>query len=364
MKTSSLDYELPAELIAQQPAVDRSRSRMLVLDRKTGAVQDRHFHEIGEFLKADDCLVINDTKVIPARFFAKRQSGAKLEGLFLDAKDTSWQVMLKGLRKLAVGEKIILTDRNGQAFCEAVVIEKAGDGKCVLAVGEAVESACAAELYTLQAFEILEQIGVAPLPPYIKRVGGDGADEDRDRYQTVYAAKPGAVAAPTAGLHFTDELLDQLRSKGVEVARVTLHVGAGTFKPVTVEELEQHEIHSEWYEVTSENAEKINEARRKGGRIIAVGTTSVRTLETAWADGAVQPGSGTTKLYILPGYEFRAVDVIVTNFHLPRSTLLALVGAFAGMENVMAAYRHAVGQRYRFFSYGDAMLIIGDRNRV
>ena len=349
MKTEELNYFLPPELIAQQPCGIRSGSRLLVLNHSDGKLVDSRFSQLGDFLRAGDCLVLNDTKVLPARFFGRRKSGAKLEGLFLAEKETGlWEVMLKGSGKVKNGEPIYLLNREDGDFCIAVLLEKKGRGQCLLKI----ETDAVPE-------DILDKIGYAPLPPYIKRSGDPGqAAIDKHRYQTVYARMPGAVAAPTAGLHFTDELIQQLKEGGIVFAYVTLHVGYGTFKPVTAEELDQHEIHQERFSIGKENANIINTARKKGGRIIAVGTTSVRTLETAAAGSQIEAASGATSLFIKPGYKFKIVDAMVTNFHLPRSTLLALVAAFAGLENILAAYRHAIDCRYRFYSYGDAMLII------
>ncbi len=370
MKTSLFDYELGPELIAQTPSPSRSESRLLVLDRQgdaciVPALLDRRFAEIGQFLRAGDCLVLNDTKVLPARFFAERKTGASMEGLFLAEQAGVWEVMLKGARKVRPGERIRIVNRSrrvgiahhpsaeeeGGVQCtpyEAELLEKRPDGVCLLRI----DSDRIAE-------DILEEVGFPPLPPYIRRDGDiEQATEDRQRYQTVYARRPGAVAAPTAGLHFTEPLLAQLQQQGVHLAWVTLHVGSGTFKPVTAEDLERHEIHSEWYEVDEANARAINAARQTGGRIIAVGTTATRVLETVASGPRLVSGTGTTDLFITPGYEFKIVDAMITNFHLPRSTLLALVAAFAGLDATLAAYRHAVAQRYRFYSYGDAMLIL------
>jgi len=349
MKTELLNYHLPRELIAQQPVEVRSDSRLLVLNRIDGSLVDSRFEKIGEFLSRGDCLVINDTKVLAARFFLRRETGGKLEGLFLAEKEAGiWEVMLKGVRRVKTGEGIYLMNRGRSDFCRAEVVEKVGGGKCLLRVeGEG------------RAEKILERIGFAPLPPYIKRTDDAAAAAiDKLRYQTVYASKAGAVAAPTAGMHFTEELIGRLKSEGIGFACITLHVGAGTFKPITTENIEEHEIHQERFSLDEENARVINAAREKGGRIIAVGTTSVRVLETAAAGSRVKAMEGTTKLFIKPGYEFKAVDCMVTNFHLPKSTLLALVGAFGGLERILGAYRHAIGRRYRFYSYGDAMLII------
>lgn len=349
MLTESLNYELPAELIAQKPADKRSASRLLVLGRASGDITDRNFADIRWYIRPGDCLVLNDTKVLAARFFARRKSGAKLEGLFLEeVGDSAWKVMLKNSRKIKVSETIDLIGVDGTPFCEIVAAERCDDGKWVLniAADGSVE-------------DILAETGFPPLPPYIKRDDNpETATEDLSRYQTVYAKNAGAVAAPTAGMHFTTELMDELKASGVKIAYVTLHVGAGTFKPVTAENLADHPMHSERYSLDAENAAIINECKAAGGRIVAVGTTSVRTLETISAGGKIKAEQGSTKLFIKPGYEFKAVDVMITNFHLPKSTLIALVGAFAGMELIMEAYRHAIEQRYRFYSYGDSMIIL------
>ncbi len=349
MRTDRLDYDLPAELIAQQPSPVRGESRLLVLNKTNGALTDGKFGSVGQYLSKDDCLVTNDTKVLPARFFAHRKTGGKLEGLFLNEEKTGlWRVMLKGAGKLRINEEILIKDRTGTDCCAGKLLEKTDTGECLLQVQSGDD---------LQT--VLERIGFTPLPPYIKRVSDLGQDElDRRRYQTVYASADGAVAAPTAGLHFTDELIDRLRNKGVNFASVTLHVGPGTFKPVTAEILEQHRMHSERFIIDKDNANIINETKKAGGRIIAVGTTSVRVLESVAENGQVKSGGGKTNLFLMPGYDFKIVDAMITNFHLPRSTLLALVAAFAGLDNILAAYRHAVQNRYRFYSYGDAMLIV------
>ena len=349
MKTEKLQYDLPPELIAQQPLAVRSDSRLLVLNRTTGDVLDSRFDHIGDFLSLGDCLVLNDTKVLPARFFARRSTGARLEGLFLaEQSDGVWTVYLKGARKLKPGDPLYLKDRQKADFCQAVLLEKVGQGKCRL------------ELKTdIHTHNILETIGYPPLPPYIKRDDDTAAAAmDRPRYQTVYAQHAGAVAAPTAGLHFTEPLIEQLKRAGIRFAFITLHVGAGTFKPITEENLENHRIHQERFSLNVENARLINKAKDDGGRIIPVGTTSTRVLETIAVDSKIAAADGTTELFITPGYAFKMTDAMVTNFHLPRSTLLALVAAFAGLENILAAYHHAIGQRYRFYSYGDAMLMI------
>jgi S-adenosylmethionine:tRNA ribosyltransferase-isomerase len=352
MKTEELNYYLPAELIAQQPCAVRSDSRLLVFDRLANKLLDSYFNRIGDFLRPGDCLVLNDTKVLPARFLGVRKTGGKLEGLFLNENAPGlWEVMLKGAGKVKMRETIRLSGR-GKDYVEAAVLEKTGQGRCLL------------KLQTEEIAEaILERIGLPPLPPYIKRNDNiEQAALDKNRYQTVYASKAGAVAAPTAGLHFTEELIERLKNSGIHFAYVTLHVGLGTFKPVNVENLEDHDIHEERFSIDEKNAGLINKVKKQGGRIIAVGTTSVRTLETIAKDSKISAvplgaGSGATKLFITPGYKFKIVDAMVTNFHLPKSTLLALVGAFAGLENVLAAYRYAIEQKYRFYSYGDAMLI-------
>ncbi|MDD5011766.1 MAG: tRNA preQ1(34) S-adenosylmethionine ribosyltransferase-isomerase QueA, partial [Phycisphaerae bacterium] len=330
MQTKLLDYELPQELIAQHPSKERCGSRLLVLERAAAKLTDRRFSDISDYIRPKDCFVINDTKVLPARFYANRKTGAKLEGLFLEEKQTSvWLVMLKGAGKIKIAEDIVLNNRDGFQFCTAKVIEKLDEGLCLLKI-ESKES----------LENILSGIGFTPLPPYIKRSSNTGQDDvDRNRYQTVYANKSGAVAAPTAGLHFTDNLIEELKRKGVSFANVTLHVGAGTFKPVSAENLNDHQIHSEWFNIDSFNAQIINTAKKTGGRIIAVGTTSVRVLETAAASGEITASSGQTKLFTKPPYEFKMVDAMVTNFHLPRSTLLALVASFAGLEEILAAYK-------------------------
>ena len=349
MRTENLHYDLPPELIAQQPLAVRSESRLLVLNRSSGDILDSRFNQLGDFLSPGDCLVLNDTKVVPARFFARRASGAKLEGLFLaEAAGGVWTVYLRGSRKLREGDVLYLKDRQKADFCEAVVREKADRGNCRLALKT-----------DTNAHSILETIGFPPLPPYIRR-GDDPAVAalDAPRYQTVYARHAGAVAAPTAGLHFTEPLIEQLKQTGIHFAFITLHVGAGTFKPITAENLEDHPIDRERFSLNEENARIINMAKDDGGRIIPVGTTSTRVLETIAAGSRIGAASGTTELFITPGYTFKMTDALITNFHVPKSTLLALVAAFTGIESILAAYAHAVEQRYRFYSYGDAMLII------
>ena len=352
MKTEQLDYELPAELIAQQPAARRTDSRLLVVDRAAGTFVDSVFGDLGRFLRSGDCLVLNDTRVLAARFVARRQTGGRLEGLFLaEPRPGTWEVMIKGAGKLKAGEQITLLARDGHPYGTAQVLERQSDARIVLSLGVS------------DGLAVLDRIGLPPLPPYIKRDSSQGlTDEDRVRYQTVYARSPGAVAAPTAGLHFTTDLLDQILRQGIELNYLTLHVGTGTFKPVTSESLEDHPIHAEQVMLGDQAAGAVNRAKHSGRRVVAVGTTSTRALESAaiqtdtgWE---VRPLEGKTQLFITPGYRFKVVDCLITNFHLPRSTLLALVAAFAGLELTMAAYRHAVSRGYRFYSYGDAMLIL------
>ena len=349
MKTEKLNYYLPSELVAQKPLSVRSDSRLLVLDRSADDVSDSRFSSLGDFLSPGDCLVLNDTKVLPARFFARRPTGGKLEGLFLAADDEGiWTAYLKGIRKLKQGDEFYLKDRQKADFCKAVLLERSGQGMCRLRIKADVD-----------AQTVLEKIGFPPLPPYIKRDDDPAVSaQDEQRYQTVYARQSGAVAAPTAGLHFTEPLIEQLKQAGIKFAFITLHVGAGTFKPVTADNLEDHQIHKERFSIDEKNAGIVNMAKNKGGRIIPVGTTSTRVLETVATGSQIKATTGSTELFIMPGYQFKMIDAMITNFHLPKSTLLALVAAFAGLEKVLAAYNHAIEQRYRFYSYGDAMLIV------
>lgn len=348
MKTEDLNYSLPDDLIAQHPSQQRKQSRLLVLDRAEKSLTNRHFSDLLEYLRPGDCLVLNNTKVLPARFYAQKKTGAKLEGLFLHEESPGrWQVLLKNARKIKSGESIDLLDRTGEIWSQALATPSETEGQWLL------RPECSAEILTA-----LDQIGLAPLPPYIKRGRGDtDTAEDLNRYQTVYAARPGAVAAPTAGLHFDKTLLNSIGQLGINIAYITLHVGIGTFRPVQAETLQDHPMHEERYHIDSTASEIINNTVDSGGRVIAVGTTSVRTLESVAENRHVQPQQGATKLFIRPGYEFKIVDAIVTNFHLPKSTLLALVGAFAGMDVILNAYRHAIDKKYRFYSYGDAMFI-------
>jgi S-adenosylmethionine:tRNA ribosyltransferase-isomerase len=357
MKTDELNYYLPPELIAQRPLRVRSDSKLLVFNRSSGGLIDSAFNRISNFLSRGDCLVLNDTKVLPARFFGRRGSGGKLEALFLtESSPGVWEVMLKGARKVRSGEIICLKDKTKNDFCEAEILDKTEQGKCLLKIKTD------ANIKT-----ILEKIGFPPLPPYIKRSDDlKAAAMDTLRYQTVYAQHSGSVAAPTAGLHFTEQLIEQLKQDGIRFAYITLHIGEGTFKPITTDNLEEYKMHQEQFSIDEKNVQIINTTKcrkasltgEKDGKIIAVGTTSVRVLETIASGSKVKAVTGATNLFIKPGYNFKIVDAIVTNFHLPKSTLLALVAAFAGLENILAAYQHAIEQRYRFYSYGDAMLII------
>lgn len=345
MKTALFDYTLPPELIAQEPCRERDQARMMVFYRETGRIEHRNVCDLPEYLRHGDLLVLNNTRVLHARLFARKAAtGGKVELLLLeDVGGGSWDVLLRASRRPVPGDRLELFD--GQA---SAVLEQDGE------LGRArirVES-------SRPFHELVEAFGIPPLPPYIKRAP-EGAAEDRERYQTVYAEQSGAVAAPTAGLHFTPELFSRLQQQGVDRTFVTLHVGIGTFRPVSAEELEDHRMEEERYEVTEETAERVNRCRREGGRIVAVGSTSVRTLETcAGEDGLLHPGKGRSGIFIHPPYRFRAVDVMLTNFHLPNSTLLMMISALAGREKILEAYRVAVEERYRFFSYGDCMLIL------
>lgn len=340
MKTQDFYYDLPEELIAQDPLEDRSSSRLLVLDKETGAVSHHVFKDIVGYLREGDCLVINDTKVIPARLIgSKVGTNAKIEILLLKRKsDNIWETLVKPGKKAKVGAKISF-----------------GDGLLIGEVVDIVEEGNRLIKFTYEGIfeEILDQLGQMPLPPYITH-----QLEDKNRYQTVYAKHSGSAAAPTAGLHFTPELLEEIKKKGIDVASVTLHVGLGTFRPVKVEDVTDHHMHSEFYQIMEEAANKINHAKENGGRVICVGTTSCRTIESAADEnGHLEACSGWTEIFIYPGYKFKALDCLITNFHLPESTLVMLVSALAGKENVLAAYEEAVKERYRFFSFGDAMFI-------
>ena len=335
-------YDLPEELIAQDPLSDRTSSKLMVLDKKTGRTEHRIFKDIIEYLNPGDCLVINDTKVIPARLIGEKEgTGAAIEVLLLKRKEdmaNTWEVLVKPGKKARPGTRISFGD--GKLVGEIIDIVEEGDRLIQFSFDGIFE-------------EILDELGQMPLPPYITH-----KLEDKNRYQTVYAKHEGSAAAPTAGLHFTNELLAEIEAKGVKIARVTLHVGLGTFRPVKVENILDHHMHSEYYEVSEEAADTINSVRQSGGRIIAVGTTSTRTLEAvADTHGCIKPCRGWTDIFIYPGYEFKAIDCLITNIHLPESTLIMLVSALAGKDNVMAAYREAVENSYRFFSFGDAMFI-------
>lgn len=340
LKKSDFYFDLPQELIAQDPLEDRSASRLLVLNRETGAVEHRHFKEITNYLRPGDCLVLNNTKVIPARLMGvKEDTGAAIEVLLLKRRENDvWETLVKPGKKARPGAKLIF----GDGYLKAEVLDVVEEGNRLIRFD-----------YEGIFEEVLDRLGEMPLPPYITH-----KLQDKNRYQTVYAKYEGSAAAPTAGLHFTEELLAYIEEMGVHIAYVTLHVGLGTFRPVKADNILEHHMHSEHYEVTPETAEMINRTKESGGRVICVGTTSCRTVESAVDEnGRVQPGCGDTEIFIYPGYRFKVLDCLITNFHLPESTLVMLVSALAGRENVLAAYREAVEERYRFFSFGDAMLI-------
>lgn len=342
VQTSDFDYHLPQELIAQH-AVDRGASRMLVLDRSGGTIRHLQITDVVGLLAADDLLLLNDTRVIPARLYARRSTGRRFELLLLRRVDEpTWEALLRPAARARRDEELCLADGG---TCRPA--ERLEEGRWLVRFEPPLD------------LDRLDRLGEAPLPPYIERPNGS-TDEDRSRYQTVYAREPGAVAAPTAGLHFDHELLDRVRGRGVEVAFVTLHVGLGTFRPVQVEDVADHPMHREWYCFPDEGAGAVNRALEKGRRVVCVGTTTVRALEATLAAGSgrVRPGASWTELFITPGFEFRGCGALLTNFHLPRSTLLMMISAFAGRERVLAAYREAIRERYRFYSYGDAMLII------
>ncbi len=334
-------YDLPEALIAQTPLGDRTASRLMVLDRKNKTIEHKHFYDITDYLSEGDCLVMNNTRVIPARLYGTKEgSGGKIEFLLLKRLSIdTWELILRPGKKAKVGSRFVF----GDGRLKAEVIEVKDDGNRIVhfefdGVWE----------------EILDSLGEMPLPPYIKE-----KLEDKNRYQTVYSKIEGSAAAPTAGLHFTDELLEKLRKKGIKTAFVTLHVGLGTFRPVSVDNIEEHKMHTEFYQVSKETADIINETRKNGGRIVCVGTTSVRTLESSSNDdGTVLAGSGDTSIFIYPGYKFKTVDALITNFHLPESTLLMLISALYDRESIMQAYSEAIKEEYRFFSFGDAMFII------
>lgn len=339
MKKSDFYFDLPEELIAQTPLQQRDSSRLLLLDKETGALEHRHFYELPEFLQAGDCLVLNDSRVLPARLLGSRSTGGSVELVLLrDLGDGRWECLSRPGKKTRPGTELSF-----------------GDGELTATVEDVVEGGNRIVQFHYQGIflEVLERLGKMPLPPYIKE-----ELQDAERYQTVYSRELGSAAAPTAGLHFTKELLERIEAKGVRVCYVTLHVGLGTFRPVKEEEIEDHAMHSEFCIVPEETAEIVNETKRSGGRVIAVGTTSCRTLESfAKEDGTLPAGSRWTEIFIYPGYRFKCIDALVTNFHLPESTLIMLVSALAGREHVLNAYETAVKERYRFFSFGDAMFI-------
>ncbi|MCQ4670555.1 tRNA preQ1(34) S-adenosylmethionine ribosyltransferase-isomerase QueA [Lactonifactor longoviformis] len=341
MKTSDFYYDLPQELIAQDPLEDRSASRLLHLDPVTGEIEHRTFKDVVQYLNPGDCLVINDTRVIPARLYGTKEgTEAGIEILLLKRKpDDVWETLVKPGKKAKIGTRISF-----------------GDGILMGEVIDIVEEGNRLIRFTYDGIfeEILDRLGEMPLPPYITH-----KLKDKERYQTVYAKHEGSAAAPTAGLHFTESLLEEIEKKGVHIAHVTLHVGLGTFRPVKVEDVTQHHMHSEFYVVEEEQAKLINDAKKRGNKVISVGTTSCRTLESAAGeDGILRAQSGWTDIFIYPGYQFKVIDGLITNFHLPESTLLMLVSALAGKEHIMAAYEEAVKEKYRFFSFGDAMLIV------
>lgn len=335
------DFDLPEELIAQTPLLDRTSSRLLVMNKETGQTSHRHFRDITEYLHKGDTLVLNDTRVLPARLMGvKEDTGANIELLLLkQVEDDVWETLAKPAKKVKVGTIVSFGDGLLRAECTGILEHGGRHFKMI---------------YDGIFYEILDQLGEMPLPPYIRE-----KLEDQDRYQTVFAKERGSAAAPTAGLHFTDELLKQIHDKGVNIAFITLHVGLGTFRPVSVDSIEDHEMHSEFYRITQETADLINETKRQGGRIVSVGTTSTRTLESVAQKfgGELQEDSGWTDIFIFPGYDFKAVDGLITNFHLPKSTLVMLVSALSNRDHILHAYQQAVDERYRFFSFGDAMFI-------
>lgn len=340
MKTSDFVYDLPERLIAQTPLQRRDASRLLVLDRRTGATEHRHFYDLPAYLRPGDCLVMNDSRVIPARLIGTRPTGGAIEVVLLrDLGDDRWECLTRPGKKMRPGHGV--TFGNGELTGQVEAVTEGGNRVIRFS-------------YEGIFLEVLERLGQMPLPPYIKT-----QLDDPERYQTVYSAHPGSAAAPTAGLHFTNELLDAIRAMGVETCFVTLHVGLGTFRPVKVENIEEHEMHAEFCTVPDATAAAVERVRRSGGRVIAVGTTSCRTLESfTGEDGVLRPGSGWTNIFIYPGYRFKCINGLITNFHLPGSTLMMLVSALAGRESIMNAYQEAVREEYRFFSFGDAMLIM------
>jgi len=342
LKVDLFDFHLPEELIAQTPLEQRDASRLMVLNKETGNVKHHMFHDLLDYVQEGDCLVLNDTRVLPARLFGtKEDTGANIEVLLLkQTQGDTWETLVKPAKRVKEGTVISFGDGRLTAVCK----ETSDQGGRLLEFN-----------YEGIFYEVLEQLGEMPLPPYIKE-----RLDDQERYQTVFAREQGSAAAPTAGLHFTEEMLEQLKTKGVHIAFLTLHVGLGTFRPVSVDDLEEHDMHAEFYQVSEGTAALLNSVREKGGRIISVGTTSTRTLETIATEhnGKFVASSGWTNIFIFPGYEFKAIDGMITNFHLPKSTLIMLVSALAGRENVISAYEQAVAEKYRFFSFGDAMLIV------
>lgn len=341
MKVEDFNFDLPEELIAQTPLLDRTSSRLMVLDKESGDIKDQHFTDIISYLNEGDALVLNDTRVLPARLHGiKDETGAHIEVLLLKQKEgNAWETLVKPAKRIRKGATITFGDGALKATC----LEELEHGGRILEFS-----------YEGIFYEVLEQLGEMPLPPYIKEQLAD-----QDRYQTVYAKENGSAAAPTAGLHFTEDLLEQISAKGVEIIFVTLHVGLGTFRPVDVEDTNNHKMHSEFYRLTEESAERINKIKAQGGKVVAVGTTSIRTLETIASrhDGKLVAESGWTEIFISPGYTFQAVVALITNFHLPKSTLIMLVSALSDRTKILAAYNHAVEEQYRFFSFGDAMFI-------
>ncbi|MEC2303866.1 MULTISPECIES: tRNA preQ1(34) S-adenosylmethionine ribosyltransferase-isomerase QueA [Heyndrickxia] len=341
MKLDLFDYDLPEELIAQTPLKNRSDSRLMVLDKKTGEIEHSVFKNITQYLRPEDCLVLNNTKVLPARLFGiKDETGAKIEVLLLkQLEGDRWETLVKPAKRVKTGTVV----RFGDGQLSAVCAEELDHGGRVMDFQ-----------YEGIFYEVLNELGKMPLPPYIKE-----QLEDQDRYQTVYAKEPGSAAAPTAGLHFTEALLKEIEAMGVKIVYITLHVGLGTFRPVNEENIENHDMHAEFYQVSEEAARTITEVKENGGRVVSVGTTSTRTLETVASahDGKIVASSGWTDIFIYPGYQYKAIDALITNFHLPKSTLIMMVSALAGRENILHAYETAVKEKYRFFSFGDAMLI-------
>ena len=340
MKTSDFFYNLPQELIAQTPLEPRDSSRIMVLHRDSDAIEHKHFYDVIDYLNEGDCLIVNDSRVIPARIYGtKDDTGAKVEFLLLrQIENSKWETLVKPGRKAKIGARFTF----GDGLLKAEVVDIVDDGNRI------VELTCKDNIYAT-----LDQIGKMPLPPYITT-----ELKDQERYQTVYSNELGSAAAPTAGLHFTNELLDKIKAKGVKIGYVTLHVGLGTFRPVKVDDVTKHKMHSEHYEMPQETADLINETKRAGKRVIAVGTTSCRTLESVAAQGEIKACDGFTDIFIYPGFEFKVLDGLITNFHLPESTLIMLVSAFYGYEKTMKAYETAVKERYRFFSFGDSMIIL------